>query len=80
MHKKLSRHGNSFALILDKPILELLNIDEKTVLKIKTDGNSIIIEPLKSQHHTISKDPKIQSAYEDIMQTYEDAFRQLAKK
>ena len=27
MIKMLVRHGNSFALILDKPVLELLNID-----------------------------------------------------
>lgn len=45
MLKKLVKYGNSNALILDKPILELLNIAEGSIVKIKTDGKSIIISP-----------------------------------
>jgi len=30
MAKTLTRHGNSLALVIDKPILELLKIDEHT--------------------------------------------------
>jgi antitoxin component of MazEF toxin-antitoxin module len=45
MLKKLVKYGNSNALIFDKAILELLNIEEGSVVKIKTDGKSIIITP-----------------------------------
>jgi antitoxin component of MazEF toxin-antitoxin module len=45
MIKKMVRHGNSSALIIDKPIMELLNIDASTPLEISTDGKSIIISP-----------------------------------
>ena len=45
MLKKLVRYGNSNALVLDKAILELLNISEGSIVKIKTDGHSIIITP-----------------------------------
>lgn len=45
MLKKLVKYGNSNALVLDKAILELLNIPEGAVLKIKTDGKSIILTP-----------------------------------
>lgn len=45
MLKKLVKYGNSHALILDKAILELLNIEEGSTIKIKTDGTSIIITP-----------------------------------
>ena len=46
MVKKLVRHGNSLALVLDKPILELLKIDEDTPLEIETsDGKSLNIRP-----------------------------------
>jgi len=48
MIKKLSKYGNSYAIIIDKPILELLNITHDTGLKIKTDGKKIIIEPVKN--------------------------------
>ncbi len=45
MLKKLVKYGNSNALILDKAILELLNIQEGATVKIHTDGTSIIISP-----------------------------------
>lgn len=45
MLKKLVRYGNSNALVLDKAILELLNIAEGSVVKISTDGRSIILTP-----------------------------------
>ena len=50
MIKKLSRHGNSMALIIDKPILEILNITDETPLKISTDGKIITIKPMGSSH------------------------------
>lgn len=43
--KKLSKHGNSWALIIDKPILELLGIDENTPLELRTDGKQLIVVP-----------------------------------
>ena len=46
MVKQLIRHGNSAAIILDKPILELLNVKMETPLEITTDGKSIIISPM----------------------------------
>ncbi len=45
MIKTLTVHGNSAALIIDKPILELLNIAIDTPLRISTDGRSLIISP-----------------------------------
>ncbi|MEW6202333.1 MAG: AbrB/MazE/SpoVT family DNA-binding domain-containing protein [bacterium] len=45
MIKKLTAHGNSAALIIDKPVLELLKIDLKTPLEITTDGKNLIISP-----------------------------------
>ena len=45
MLKKLVKYGNSNALILDRAILELLNISEGAVLKLQTDGKSLIITP-----------------------------------
>ncbi len=47
MIKKLTRHGNSLALILDKPILEILRIDAETPLAIRTDGTSLIVSPVR---------------------------------
>lgn len=46
MKKKLTKHGNSAALIIEKPILDLLDIDMNTTLEIHTDGKSLIISPV----------------------------------
>ena len=45
MTKKLSKHGNSLALVIDRSILELLGIDERTELDISTDGRALVIVP-----------------------------------
>ena len=81
MIKKLIKYGNSQALVIDKPILKLLNLDEATEVKIKTDGISIIITPIKktARHRPISKRKKIQKAYENTVEDYADTFKKLAK-
>lgn len=80
MYKKLSQHGNSYAIIIDKPILDLLSITKNTLMKIRTDGRNIIIEPVGViEKRTVSKNPKIQTAFEEVMEKYEDAFRKLSK-
>lgn len=49
MVKRLIRHGNSLALVIDKPILDLLKITEDTPLEIETlDGKSLQIRPSKT--------------------------------
>jgi antitoxin MazE len=45
MTKKLIRHGNSAALVLDRALLDLLKVQMDTPLEITTDGRSIIISP-----------------------------------
>lgn len=47
MIKKLTAHGNSAALIIDKPLLEILHIDMDTPLEIVTDGENLIISPVR---------------------------------
>ena len=43
VRKKLVKHGNSLALVIDRPILELLGIDADTPLDITTDGEVLIV-------------------------------------
>ena len=48
MIKKLVRHGNSLALVIERPILALLGADENTLFKITTDGECLILTPIKN--------------------------------
>ena len=47
--KRLSRHGNSRAVVINRPILELLGINEQTDLRLTTDGKRLIIEPVTGE-------------------------------
>lgn len=45
MLKTLTKHGNSYALIIDRAILELLKITPETPLEVSTDGKTLTIAP-----------------------------------
>lgn len=49
MIKYLVKHGNSWALVIDKPVLELLKLDSQTPLEITTDGQSLVIAPARAK-------------------------------
>ncbi len=46
MIKKLQSHGNSQALVIDKPLMEVLGIDTDSELQVTVSGNSLIITPV----------------------------------
>jgi antitoxin MazE len=52
MVKNLTKHGNSFALVIDKAIMELLHINPDTPLSLETDGKSLTIRPLAEDERT----------------------------
>ena len=80
MIKKLSKYGNSQALIIDKPILKLLNIDKNTKLELTTDGNSLIITPIKSKIKTIKKtSKKLEELAKKNLKKYAQTLKKLAK-
>ena len=73
MIKTLTKHGNSLALVLDRPILDLLKIDAKTPLDITTDGRTLLIAP-----SDITRKRKIKSAYEAVNKRFAPALKRLA--
>ena len=73
MRKKLSAVGNSFGLVIEKPILELLSIDRDTELEMTTDGERLIIEPVRKGKKTL------RASAEKIMKKHDATFRKLAK-
>lgn len=77
MSKKLTRHGNSLALIIDKPLLRLLNISEKTNLEILIEDGALIVRPIKARKQRSKAE--IKRIAEEIMDEYADVFKKLAK-
>ena len=74
MIKKLTRHGNSMALIIDKPILEILNIDENTPLEVTTDGESLGILPVRDKKRLA----KFKNALKKVNKKYGGALKKMA--
>jgi antitoxin component of MazEF toxin-antitoxin module len=75
MTKRLIQHGNSAALVIDKAILDLLNVKIDTPLEITTDGKNIIISPQNDQN----SESIILASLEKINQKHSKALRKLAK-
>jgi len=75
MPKTLTKTGNSLALILDRPLLEQTGIDEKTPLEISTDGDVIVITPVRKSKRA----RKLSQGIDSVNERYAGVFRRLAK-
>lgn len=73
MRKKLSAVGNSLGVVIEKPILELLDIDRETELEMTTDGQRLIIEPVRRRRQRVLASAK------KVMDAHDETFRKLAK-
>lgn len=78
MIKTLTRHGNSYALVIDKPILELLKIDPETPLEITTDGRSLTVAPAQDTNEAEQAELLVK-ARARMHGKYAKTFRKLAK-
>lgn len=74
MIKKLTRHGNSLALVMDRGVLDLLNIDADTPLNISTDGEILIISPVRDE----KRRTKFEDAVRETNRKYGRALKKLA--
>jgi antitoxin MazE len=75
MIKKLTRHGNGWALVLDQPMLERLNIDPQTPLEVATDGQTLIIAPARDAERRA----RFEAALEKANREYGRALKKLAE-
>jgi antitoxin MazE len=74
MRKKLTRTGNSRALVLDKPLLDLVGIDATTPLEVSTYGHVIVISPRKGRRAA-----RVKALVAEAHQRYSGVFRRLAE-
>lgn len=74
MIKKLVSHGNSAALVIDKPILELLKVDMDTPLEISTDGKNLIISPVEDS----KREKRFKSALAKVNRLHGKTLKRLA--
>ncbi len=77
MVKMLSKVGSSYSLIIDKALLQILNIDPDTPLEIKTDGKSLIVTPTEKIPNKASS--AVQKAFEASVKQYGEVYKKLAE-
>ncbi len=75
MIKTLIKHGNSLALVIDKPILELLRISPDTLLEITTNGDSMVISPKRDK----ARQKKLEKTLEKINSRYGEDLKKLSE-
>ena len=75
MIKKLSRLGNSSALVVDRALMELMEIDGDTPLKITVEGRRLIVEPLSEEERA----DKIRKIITRTGKKNTELFKRLAK-
>lgn len=73
--KKLTRHGNSRALVLDKSMMDLVGIE--SWVSITTDGKKLIIEPTEAEEPA-DRAARIDAALEKGNEKYGRALKRLA--
>lgn len=75
MRKTLVKHGNSLALVVDRPILDLLGADGDTPFDITTDGQALILTPVRDGRR---KDA-FRAALDRANRQYADDLKRLAE-
>ena len=68
MIKHLQKVGNSRGIVIDKPILELLHIEDNAAFEITQENNGLFLKPLSASE-----------AYKKISQKHRKSLNKLAK-
>ncbi len=75
MIKQLTKHGNSWAVVIDRPVMDLLNIEPETPLEITTDGQVLTITPVNST----TRRKRFEAALEETNREFGNVLKKLAE-
>jgi antitoxin component of MazEF toxin-antitoxin module len=75
MIKTLTKHGNSYAMVIEKPILELLHTTPDTPFEIISDGRSLVLTPVRSTEES----KKFDEAVAMVHKRFGKAMKRLAE-
>ena len=75
MIKTLTKHGNSYAMVIDKPILDLLKATPETPFEIISDGRSLVLTPVREPE----EERKFDEAVAMIHERFGKAMKRLAE-
>lgn len=76
MVKTLRRVGNSNALLLDKPIMELLGMSEGSQVNLTVTNGALVVTPVNP---ALVEADKFQACLDQVMKTRHDLLRKLSQ-
>jgi antitoxin MazE len=75
MITKLEKHGDGWALVLDAPVVDQLQLDPETPLEITVDGNMLIVAPVGDENRR----KKFEAALQECNDQYGRALKKLGE-
>jgi len=75
MQKTLIKHGNSLALVIDKPILEMLDISADTPLELSTNGDALLVSPVRDR----KRRKRLEASLRKMNERFGDDLKRLAE-
>ncbi len=75
MIKTLTKHGNSLALVIEKPILDLLGVEADTPFDVTTDGQALVLTPIRD----VNRQATFKTALDKVNNKYARALKKLAQ-
>ena len=80
MIKTLTKHGDSYALVIDEPILDLLKIRPDTPLEIAIDGKKLLVSPSSEEDEERSGvSEEFEQSLEKVNRRFAKVFKRLAE-
>lgn len=71
MIKTLQKHGNSLALVIDKPLLELMHLGEGARVSLVLEGQTLVVSPVSvglGRDRTLAAAARIRDRYKDTLE------------
>jgi antitoxin component of MazEF toxin-antitoxin module len=75
MKKRLTRTGNSVAIVLDKAVLDAVGVDAGSEVELSTNGDVIVITPVRESRRR----RKLEKILDELDEQYAGVFRRLAE-
>ena len=75
MVTRLKRDGDSLVLVIDPPLLDQMRIDADTPLDVTTDGETLVVSPVRDE----ARRREFDRIVKEMNERYAKTFRRLAE-
>lgn len=73
--RKLVSVNGSLALVLDSGVLQILDIDENSVVRLSTDGDCLVVTPIRAK----GRRQRYDRAVESVVTEYDSMLQQMVE-